>query len=132
MTEPVQISTVVFICGSALRGQPDHGNLQDAKFLGAAQTAAKYRLHSVKDGWHPGIYPTTDKGISIPGELYEMSADQYEHLKNNEPPHMYPESVELIEGGSAIAFLYPKTLIDEYGWEDISNYGGWAAYKAAQ
>lgn len=132
MSETVSNSTVVFICGSALRGQPDHDNLQDAKFLGATQTAAKYRLHSVKDGWHPGIYATAENGISIPGELYEMTADQYEHLKTNEPPHMYPEAIELIDGGSAIAFLYPKALIDEYGWADISDYGGWAAYKAAQ
>ncbi|MEM9449143.1 MAG: gamma-glutamylcyclotransferase [Cyanobacteria bacterium P01_E01_bin.6] len=125
-------ATVVFICGSALRGQPDHQNLQEAKFLQAAQTAPNYRLHAVKDGWHPGIYATETDGISIPGELYEMTAEQYEYLKNNEPPHMYPEAVTLSDGGKAIAFLYPKTLIDEYGWPDISHHGGWAAYKAAQ
>jgi len=125
-------STVVFICGSALRGQPDHQNLQEAQFLKAAQTASKYRLHAVKDGWDPGIYATDADGISIPGELYEMTAEQYEHLQNNEPPHMYPETVELSDGGTAIAFLYPKHLVDEYGWPDISHHGGWAAYKAAQ
>jgi hypothetical protein len=27
--------------------------------------------------------------------------------------------------------IYPKEKIDEYGWPDISEYGGWAAYKAA-
>jgi len=124
-------STVVFICGSALRGHPDHQNLQEAKFLRAAQTAPRYRLHAVKDGWHPGIYATDTDGISIPGELYEMTAEQYEYLKNNEPPHMYPEEVELEGGGTAIAFLYPKNLIDEYSWPDISHHGGWAAYKAA-
>jgi hypothetical protein len=32
-----------FICGSALRGQPDHGNLLDAAFVGAAETAPRYR-----------------------------------------------------------------------------------------
>ncbi|MEM6427050.1 MAG: gamma-glutamylcyclotransferase [Cyanobacteria bacterium P01_D01_bin.128] len=124
--------TVIFICGSALRGQPDHQNLQDATFLGVAQTAPRYRLHAVKDGWHPGIYFAPENGISIPGELYQMSAAQYEHLKANEPPHMYPDTVELAGGGSAIAFLYPKNLIEEQGWPDISSYGGWAAYKAAQ
>lgn len=125
-------STVVFICGSALRGQPNHENLQDATFLKAAKTAPKYRLHSVKDGWHPGIYATDTDGISIPGELYAMTAEQYEYLVNNEPPHMYPEEVELDDGGRAIAFLYPQERIDEYGWPDISHYGGWAAYKAAE
>ena len=28
---------IVFICGSALRGQPDHGNLQSATFMQAAK-----------------------------------------------------------------------------------------------
>lgn len=125
------MTTTVFICGSALRGQPDHQNLQGATFLRAAATAAKYRLHAVGNGWHPGIYAVETGGMSIPGELYAMEADQYEHLKANEPPNMYPETVELTDGGTAIAFLYPQALIEEQGWPDISTYGGWAAYKAA-
>ncbi|MGF1495748.1 MAG: gamma-glutamylcyclotransferase [Elainellaceae cyanobacterium] len=123
---------IVFICGSALRGQPDHANLQEATFLRSAQTAPRYRLHAVGNGWHPGIYPVERGGISIPGELYEMTAEQYKYLVASEPPHLYPEAVELADGGRAIAFLYPKELIDQQGWPDISHYGGWAAYKAAQ
>ncbi|MEB3231359.1 MAG: gamma-glutamylcyclotransferase [Leptolyngbyaceae bacterium] len=122
---------VVFICGSALRGQPDHGNLQSATFLGEAKTAAKYRLHSVQDGWHPGIYAVDADGIAIPGELYELTAEQYDYLVSTEPPNMYPAEVTLADGGSAIAMLYPQSLIEEHNWPDISNYGGWAAYKAA-
>jgi gamma-glutamylaminecyclotransferase len=124
-------SKTVFICGSALRGQPDHENLQSATFVGAACTAPKYRLHSVGDGWHPGIYAVEADGIAIPGELYEMTAEQYDYLASNEPPHMYPAAIELEGGGSAIAFLYPEELIKVHGWPDISAYGGWAAYKAA-
>ncbi|HEY9888342.1 MAG TPA: gamma-glutamylcyclotransferase [Candidatus Obscuribacterales bacterium] len=120
----------VFICGSALRGQPDHGNLQDATFIGEAKTAAGYRLHSVQDGWHPGIYAVETGGIAIPGELYELTLAQYEHLVATEPPHMYPAEVTLANGETAIAMLYPKELIDEHGWPDISDLGGWAAYKA--
>lgn len=130
MTDNTENITV-FICGSALRGQPDNQNLQDAGFLGAAATAPCYRLHAVKDGWHPGIYEVEADGISIPGELYAMTPEQYEYLKDNEPPHMYPHEVKLADGGTAIAFLYPKDLIDVHGWPDISAYGGWAAYKAA-
>ncbi|MEO0408597.1 MAG: gamma-glutamylcyclotransferase [Cyanobacteria bacterium P01_A01_bin.135] len=123
-------STVVFICGSALRGQPDHQNLQSATFLRAANTTPSYRLHAVKDGWHPGIYAVDSDGISIPGELYQLTAEQYQYLLANEPPHMYPAEVTLEGGGSAIAMLYPQALIEEQGWPDISEYGGWAAYKA--
>ena len=125
-------SKVVFICGSALRGQPDHSNLQSATFLGAAKTTPSYRLHAVKDGWHPGIYSADSGGISIPGELYRLTAEQYDYLLETEPPHMYPAEVTLDGGGSAIAMLYPQALIEEHGWPDISDCGGWAAYKAQQ
>ena len=122
----------IFICGSALRGQPDHQNLQGAKFLGAAKTLPKYRLHSVKDGWHPGIYQVESNGISIPGEVYEMTESQYEYLLANEPPHMYPATVYLENSSEAIAMLYPQELIEQHGWEDISEFGGWAAYKSSK
>ncbi|MEB3251371.1 MAG: gamma-glutamylcyclotransferase [Cyanobacteriota bacterium] len=121
----------VFICGSALRGQPDHGNLQSAKFLGPAQTEPLYRLHAAADGWHPAIYGVADGGVSIPGELYELTEEQYDYLVSTEPPHMYPAEVQLQGGGVAIAMLYPQTLVEQYNWPDISHHGGWAAYKAA-
>ncbi|MEL6939220.1 MAG: gamma-glutamylcyclotransferase [Cyanobacteria bacterium J06598_1] len=123
-------SKFVFICGSALKGQPDHQNLQSATFIRAAKTAPKYRLHAVKDGWHPGIYATEENGISIPGEIYELTPEQYEYLVSTEPPDMYPEAVTLENGESAIAMLYPRKLIEENGYPDISDIGGWAVYKA--
>ncbi len=122
----------VFICGSALRGQPDHQNLQSATFLGEAQTAPKYRLHAVKDGWHPGIYEVETGGVSIPGEIYALTTAQYDYLVSTEPPDMYPADVTLADGKSAIAMLYPKALIEADGWPDISDIGGWAVYKAQQ
>lgn len=121
----------VFICGSALRGQPDHQNLQSAKFIKTTQTLPRYRLHAAENGWHPAIYATETNGISIPGEVYEMTKEQYEYLLANEPPHMYPATVNLAEGEQAIAMLYPKELVEKHNWLDISDLGGWAAYKAS-
>ena len=119
----------VFICGSALRGQPDHQNLTNAKFVKAAQTLPQYRLHAAENGWHPAIYATDTNGISIPGEIYEMTQEQYEYLLANEPPHMYPDTVNLTGGETAIAMLYPQELVEKHNWPDISDLGGWAAYK---
>ncbi len=123
--------TRFFICGSALRGQPDHGNLLSAKFIGPARTVARYRLHAAADGWHPAIYETEENGISIPGEIYELTIEQYEYLLSTEPPNMYPAEVELDTGERLTAMLYPEELIRKYNWPDISSYGGWAAYKAS-
>lgn len=130
MTQPSS-GRKVFICGSALRGQPDHQNLQSAQFIKATQTQSLYRLHAAENGWHPAIYQVETGGISIPGEIYEMTTAQFDYLAANEPPHMYPTEVLLEDGDSATAFFYPQALVEQYNWPDISNYGGWAAYKQA-
>jgi hypothetical protein len=44
---------------------------------------------------------------------------------------MYPADVILDNDEVATAMLYPKHLVEQYNWEDISHYGGWAAYKAS-
>ncbi|OLP20141.1 hypothetical protein BST81_01520 [Leptolyngbya sp. 'hensonii'] len=121
----------IFICGSALQGQPDHGNLQSATFIKPAHTRPLYRLHAAGEGWHPAIYEVAQGGISIPGEVYELTPEQYDYLLANEPPHMYPGDVVLEEGDTLTAMLYPQELVEQYHWPDISHYGGWAAYKAA-
>jgi gamma-glutamylaminecyclotransferase len=127
MSDPKRI----FICGSALRGQPDHQNLGAAKFIRSANTQPLYRLHAAGDGWHPAIYQTETNGISIPGEVYELTPADFDYLSANEPPHMYPSDVILEDGEVLTAFLYPKELIEQHNWPDISALGGWAAYKAA-
>lgn len=120
-----------FICGSALRGQPDHKNLGDATFLGEARTAPRYRLHSVRDE-HPGIYEVGTGGIAIAGELYEFTAQQHRDLLASEPPDLYQGDIHLDDGTTAPAMIYPQALIKERGYEDISEHGGWAAFKAAR
>lgn len=121
----------VFICGSALRGQPDHKNLQAAGFIKETKTLPLYRLHAAENGWHPAIYQVEEGGISIPGEVYELTQEQFDYLNANEPPHMYGAEVLLEGDETAIAFFYPQQLVEQYNWPDISHYGGWAAYKQA-
>lgn len=129
MTESTSNPHIVFICGSALRGQPDHENLAGAEFLGVARSAPNYRIHAVKDGWHPGIYEVNENGVAIPGELYGLAEDRYEFLVSTEPPDMYPADIFLDDGRTVTAMLYPEHLIVENGWPDISNRGGWVAFK---
>ncbi len=131
MTETSLEAKRVFICGSALKGQPDHSNLQSAQFIRSAKTRPFYRLHSAADGWHPAIYQVEENGVSIPGEVYELTRDQYDYLVSTEPPHMYPSDVILDDGEVLTAMLYPQELVEKFGWLDISDLGGWAAYKSA-
>ena len=119
-----------FICGSALRGQPDHGNLSGAPFVRETQTAPIYRLHSVADK-HPGIYEVPSGGVSIKGEIYELDDEQHVHLLASEPPDLYEAPIALADGTSVPAMIYPRDIIEARGYADISHFGGWAAFKAA-
>ncbi len=121
---------IVFICGSALRGQPDHDNLQDAIFIGQACSTANYRMHSIKNGWHPGLREVSSNGVPIPGELYQLSRQQYDYLVSTELPDMYPANISLEGSICAVAMFYPETLIEENAWPDISDLGGWDNFKA--
>lgn len=121
----------IFICGSALRGQPDHDNLGNAKFIREVKTRPLYRLHAAEKGWHPAIYEVAEGGMAIPGEEYELTLTEFANLAASEPPHMYPHDVVTEDGETLTAFLYPRELVEKYQWDDISHYGGWAAYKAS-
>jgi gamma-glutamylaminecyclotransferase len=119
-----------FICGSALRGQPDHHVLTGARFIGEARTAARYRMHSV-DGWHPAVYRVSTGGVSLGGELYELSPALHDALLAQEPPGLYEDDVILEDGSIARAMCFPRDVVEERGYPDISTYGSWTAYKRA-
>lgn len=118
-----------FICGSALRGQPDHANLGGALFAGAAETAPKYRMASVSDV-HPGVYEVGSGGVRLAGELYDLTTEQYAGLIAGEPANLYEAPIELADGSAARAMLYPRDLVEANGCEDVSEFGGWAAFKS--
>jgi hypothetical protein len=120
-----------FICGSALSNQPDHGSLGNARLICSAKTAARYRMHSVKDGRHPGVYEVAQGGIALMGELYELTPHQHAGLLAAEPPGLYQGVLLLDDGSFAQAMLYPRELIERDGDPDVSHYGGWAAFKRA-
>ena len=116
-----------FICGSVLRGQPDHHAVDGARFLGEMRTAPRYRMHSAEDR-HPAVYEAAE-GVELLGELYELTPKQYHALLAQEPPDLYEDDVALADGSHARAMLFPRRLVEERGYPDISSFRGWAAYK---
>ena len=63
--------------------------------------------------------------------LYELTGEHPRRLIAAEPADLYEAAVVLADGSEASAMLYPRALIEERGYTDISRYGGWAQYKAA-
>jgi len=110
-----------------MRGQPGHGNLDGGRFVEAVTTATRYRLFEVDGRW-PALIEDED-GVAIAAELYELDEPHLARLAELEPPGWDRAPVELADGQRAEAFLGAQSL--RARGVDVSEHGGWAAYRAA-
>ena len=120
----------LFVNGTLMRGEPLHDNLAAAHFIGAARTAPRYRLLSVRDA-HPAMIPAgTAGGVAVSGELYELDLAQLERVLAQEPPGLGLGVVELESGHRSLGILWTATSLPASA-SDISPFGGWREYRAA-
>jgi gamma-glutamylcyclotransferase (GGCT)/AIG2-like uncharacterized protein YtfP len=122
---------LMFLNGTAMSGQKDHGAVGQARLVGAARTAARYRFIAVRDEF-PGLFPVAEGGTSIAGELYEMDEDELNNrLLPGEPPELDLATIELEDGRQVNAMeLKPQRLNPDDKIVDIADFGGWRAYQA--
>ena len=120
----------LFVNGTLMRGLKLHPNLDGATFLEENSTAPVYRIHSIGDV-HPGMYEVDEGGVSVQGELYEVPDDVWQRVESGEPPGLYRGPVKLVDGRVVPGILYAREMA-EGRHRDISEYGGWRAYVAAQ
>jgi Gamma-glutamyl cyclotransferase, AIG2-like len=122
--------TLMFLNGTAMTGQKDHGSHVGSTFLGPAQTAARYRFFAVRDEF-PGLYPVRSGGRVIEGELYEIPEQILrDRLLPAEPPELKIGEIELIDGETVHAMrLVPSRLRRGDKVVDISELGGFRAYQ---
>lgn len=111
-----------------MRGQPGHANLEGATYLEAVQTVPRYRLWDVDGRW-PALVEDDD-GVAIAAELYEISSTHLDRLAEIEPPGWRRAPVELDDGRMVEAFLGDASL--RRRGVDVSEHGGWAAYRGAR
>lgn len=64
------------------------------------------------------------------GEIYDMSDAVWSQVQAGEPPGLYCGPVKLDNGQVVDGILYPRKLAEDRH-KDISDYGGWRAYMAA-
>jgi len=119
----------LFVNGTLMRGMSLHKNLQGAEFLGEFHTLPLYRLYSIDDV-HPGMFEVEKGGVSVTGEMYRMSDEILQRVKNTEPPDLYFGDVKLNNGRVAKGVLFPRDIA-ESNHKDISEYGDWRAYIAS-
>ena len=119
----------LFVNGTLMRGLKLHKNLQGADFLGEFHTLPIYRLYSIDDV-HPGMFEVEKGGVSVVGEMYSMSEEIFQRVKNGEPPYLYFGDVKLDNGSIVNGVLFPRDIA-ESNHKNISNFGDWRAYIAS-
>lgn len=95
----------LFVYGTLLRGEANHGWLRGSRCLGAASTEPGFELANL------GPYPAmvaAGRG-RVRGELYEVSAATLAALDElEEHPHLFERHVILLaDGEPAFAYLMP-------------------------
>ena len=109
-----------------MRGLALHENLEGAVFLGEFHTLPIYRLYSI-DNIHPGMFQVEAGGISVTGEMYRMSDEIFQRVKNNEPAGLYVGDVYLDNDTKVKGILFPRELA-ETKYKDISEFADWRTY----
>ena len=119
----------LFVNGTLMRGLTLHKNLDGANFLGEFHTLPIYRLYSIDD-IHPGMFEVEEGGVSVAGEMYSMSDEIFQRVKNGEPAGLYFGDVKLNNGSTVKGVLFPRETA-ESNYKDVSNFGDWRAYIAS-
>lgn len=132
MQEEQDIKVRMFVNGQALAGGSINFALEGATLLGNVQTAEQYAFYAVRDEF-PGLYPVLDGGASIPGELYAVSYAQLrERLLPHEPGELELTVIELADGSGALSMRLRESALGLPGVVDITESGGWLAYRQSQ
>ncbi len=121
---------LMFLNGTAMSGQKDHGCHSGSTFVGPARTTAAYRFFAIRDEF-PGLFPAPSGGRVIHGELYDMPDDILTgRLLPAEPAELDLGRVTLIDGEEVLAMiLQPDRLAPGDKVVDISELGGFRAYQ---
>lgn len=122
----------MFLNGTGMSGGSANHTMADARFIGPVRTAPKYRFYAVRDEF-PGLYPASDGGVAILGELYGVT---YEILRDRllpvEPPELELGVIELEDGGGSLSMRLRVEALSGEDVVDISEHGGWRAYLSAR
>jgi allophanate hydrolase len=133
--QPRSGDIAVAVVGAHLSGLPLNGELRalDARLLECTATAAEFRLYALADTWplKPGLLRVADgQGAAVEVELWALSAENFGRFVAAIPPPLTIGTIKLGDGRSVKGFLVEAAATA--GARDISSFGGWRAYLAAE
>lgn len=122
-------TTLVAVCGLHMRGLPlekqmlEHG----AVFVRESKTAPAYHLVKLNtEPAKPGLIRTTEGGVSIQLELWEMPMAEFGFFTSLVPAPLGIGTIELEDGTCVQGFVCEA--IAAHDAEDISYLGGWRKF----
>lgn len=120
---------IVLVIGSALRSQGFDQEAAGLRFIEEARTAPRYRLYSLEERW-AALVPVEKGGVSVEGELVEVSDERWLEIVASEPPGIVPGPIELDDGREVTAALGDPVHMERHAVE-ITEHGSFAAYLAS-
>jgi hypothetical protein len=124
-------TTLLAVNGTLMRGLELNPNLVGvgATFVREDETAACYRIWSIGDR-HPAMLRTSESGVSVALELWEVPLEGLAKVLMSEPPGLSIGKVVLKDGSVVLGVLGEPFLCE--GEREISAFGGWRAYTGAE
>ncbi len=125
----------VAVVGAHLSGEPLNGQLTErgARLVETTATAPDYRLFALADTTPPKPGLVREPGFAGPGievEVWAMPEDAFGSFVNAVPPPLGIGSVRLASGDWVKGFICEAAGLA--GARDITDYGGWRAYRQGQ
>jgi allophanate hydrolase len=121
----------VAVLGAHLSGEPLNHQLTDAggRFVRAARTAPKYRFFALPNTTppKPGLSRVAEGGVAIELEIWALPPAAFGNFVARIPPPLCIGRIELEDGSAVSGFLCEGYAFQ--GARDISEFGGWRAYR---
>lgn len=122
------------VVGAHLAGLPLNHQLttRGARLLQTTATAADYHLYALPGTVppKPGLVRVAAGGVSINVELWSMTPAAFGAFTAEVPSPLAIGTLALADGRNVKGFLCESCAVA--GAQDISAFGGWRAYLAAQ
>lgn len=122
-TVPAAVHQQVFVYGTLLRGEVNHGLLRGARWLGEHRTQACYTMYAL------GAYPGVTRGgrTAVSGQVFRVDGAGLRRLDRLEDyPRLYDRQLIQTPYGRAWIYLYRGDLRDR----PVIAGGDWRSFAA--
>jgi len=122
----------IAVAGAHLSGEPLNGELLafGGRLRQTVRTAPEYRLYALADGRRPGLVRDPGRGAAIEAEIWDVPVAAVGAFLATIAPPLGLGTIVLEGGDTVTGFLCEAYAAD--GARDISEFGGWRAWRASR